>query len=148
LEPEWVFIFGIEPTIEAESRRLAWERGYSTEVSEVLAPDLWASLAPDFELHGRPDVPDVTVYRGREASKEFWRMLQEVWAELRWEPRGFTDLGHAIVVETKIVARGRGSDVRIEADETDVFWFRDGAIVRLQGFPTTADALEAARVPL
>jgi len=115
---------------------------------EVLAPDLWASLAPDFELHGRPDVPDVTVYRGREASKEFWRMLQEVWTELRWEPREFTDLGHAVVVETKIVARGRGSDVRIEEDETDVFWFRDGAIVRLQGFPTTADALEAARVSL
>jgi ketosteroid isomerase-like protein len=112
---------------------------------EELAPDLWASLAPDFELHGRPDVPDVTVYRGREASKEFWRMLQEVWAELRWEPREFTDLGHSIVVETTIVARGRGSDVRIEEDETDVFWFRDGAIVRLQGFPTKADALEAAR---
>jgi ketosteroid isomerase-like protein len=112
---------------------------------EELAPDLWASLAPDFELHGRPDVPDATVYRGREATKEFWRMLQEVWAELRWEPREFTDLGHAIVVETRIVARGRGSDVRIEADETDVFWFRDGAIARVQGYPTKADALEAAR---
>lgn len=25
---------------------------------EVVAPDLWESLSPDFELHGRPDVPD------------------------------------------------------------------------------------------
>jgi ketosteroid isomerase-like protein len=111
---------------------------------EEVAPDLWASLAPDFELHGRPDVPDPTVYRGREATKEFWRMLQEVWAELRWEPREITDLGHAVVVETRIVAVGRGSDLRIEADETDVFWFRDGTIVRVQGFATKAEALEAA----
>ena len=111
---------------------------------EELAPDLWARLSPDFEMHGRPDVPDARVYRGREATKEFWRMLQEVWAELRWEPRGFTDLGRAVVVETRIVALGRGSDVPIEADETDVFWFRDGDIVKLQGFATKVEALEAA----
>ena len=110
---------------------------------EEVAPDLWSSLAPDFELHGRPDVPDTTTYRGREATKEFWRMLQEVFAELRWEPREFIDLGEAVVVETRIVAVGRGSDVPIEADETDVFWFRDGLVARVQGFATKEEALEA-----
>lgn len=110
---------------------------------EDVAPDLWASLAPDFELHGRPDVPDSQDYRGREVTKDFWRMLQEVWSELRWEPLEFTDLGDAIVVETRIVGVGRGSDVPIEADETDVFWFRDGRIVLVQGFATKAEALEA-----
>jgi ketosteroid isomerase-like protein len=112
---------------------------------EEAFPELWAHLAPEFELHGRPDIPDSTVYRGREASKEFWRMLQEVWAELRWEPREFTDLGDAVVVETRIVAVGRGSDLRIETDETDVFWLRDGMIVRVAGFPTKEEALRAAR---
>ena len=114
---------------------------------EELAPDLWASLAPDVEFHGRPDVPDARVYRGREATKEFWRQLQEVFSEIRWEPREFTDLGHAVVVETRITALGRGSDVRIEEDETDVFWFRDGEIVRLQGFPTKEAGLQAAGGP-
>jgi hypothetical protein len=38
-----------------------------------------------------------------------------------------------------------GSDVPIEAEETDVFWFRDGQIVRVQGFATKEEALEAAR---
>jgi ketosteroid isomerase-like protein len=114
---------------------------------EELAPDLWARLAPDFELHGRTDVPDAQVYRGREAAKEFWRMLQEVWAEVRWEPLAITDLDRAVVVDTRIVAYGRGSDVPIEAAETDVFWFRDGAIVRLQGFPSRDEALEAAGFP-
>jgi hypothetical protein len=66
--------------------------------------------------------------------------------QLRWEPIEFTDLGDAIVVKTRLVARGRGSDVRVEADETDVFWFREGKIVRIQGFATKEEALEAARV--
>ena len=111
---------------------------------EELAPDLWARLSPDFEMHGRPDVPDAQIYRGREATKEFWAQLQDVFAELRWEPREFTDLGHAIVVETRITAVGRGSDVRIEDDETGVFWVRDGQLVRLQAFPTKEQALQAA----
>ena len=112
---------------------------------EVAAPDLWAALAPDFEISGRSDVPDQTTYRGREESKGFWRMLQEVFAELRWEPLEFTDLGHAVVVETRLIGRGRGSDVPIEAEETDVFWFREGQIARVQGFATKEEALEAAR---
>ena len=112
---------------------------------EDLAPDLWAALAPDFELHGRADVPDARVYRGRDATKDFWQQLQEVWAELRWEPHAFSDLGDVVVVETRIVGLGRGSEVPIEADETDVFWFRNGAIVRLAAFPTKAEAFQAAK---
>jgi ketosteroid isomerase-like protein len=114
---------------------------------EELAPDLWARLDPDFELHDRPDIPDARVYRGREASKEFWQKIQQLFSELRWEPREFIDLDHAVVVETRVMVVGRGSDVRIDADETDVFWFRDGLIVRLQGFPTRDEALEAAGLP-
>jgi hypothetical protein len=37
--------------------------------------------------------------------------------------------------------------VPFEADETAVFWFRDGALVKLQGFPTREDALRAAEEP-
>jgi ketosteroid isomerase-like protein len=111
---------------------------------EELAPDLWARLSPDFELHERPDLPDAKVYRGRDEAKEFWRKSQELFSALEWKTGEITDLGHAVVVETRIVALGRGSDVQIEADETDVFWFRNGEIVKLQGFPTKAQALEAA----
>jgi hypothetical protein len=80
---------------------------------EEVAPEFWARLAPDVELHER------------------------------WEPQELTDLGHAVVVDARVVAVGRGNDVPIEMDETDVFWFRDGMLVRLQGFATRAEALEA-----
>src|SRR3954467_15956546 len=112
---------------------------------EDVAPGLWARLAPDVELREREDLPDAKVYRGREEIKGFWRKTQEVFAELRWEPLDFIDLGHAVVVETKLVGMGRGSDVRFEAEETDVFWFRDDLVVRLQGFPTKTEGLQAAQ---
>ena len=111
---------------------------------EEVAPDLWARLAPEFEFHERSELPDAKVYRGREEAKEFWRKTQEVFAKLRWEPLEFIDLGHAVVVVTRVAATGRGSEVSTEMDETDVFWFRDGQIVRLQGFATKEQALEAA----
>ena len=111
---------------------------------EDVAPDLWARFPPDFELLERPDLPDAGTYRGRDESKAFWRKAQELFVELRWEPLEVIDLGEVVVVETRIVGRGRGADVPFEAAETDVFWFRDGSIVRLQGFPTKEDALAAA----
>ena len=88
--------------------------------------------------------PDARVYRGPGEAKEFWRKTQEVLAELRWEPQEFIDLGHAVVVRTRVVATGRGSQVSTETDETDLFWFRDDLIVRLEGFATKEQALEAA----
>lgn len=111
---------------------------------EEVAPAFWARLDPDVELHERSELPDAKVYRGPDEAKEFWRKTQQVFAEIRWEPLEFMDLGDAVVVETRVVALGRGSEVPIEMDETDVFWFRDGMIVRLQGFATKTGALEAA----
>jgi ketosteroid isomerase-like protein len=111
---------------------------------EEIAPDFWARLAPDVELLERSELPDAKRYRGREEVKAFWRKTQEVFTEIRWEPQEFVDLGHAVVVVTNVVATGRGSDVSVEMDETDVFWFQDGLIVRLQGFATKGQALEAA----
>jgi ketosteroid isomerase-like protein len=111
---------------------------------EEIAPDFWAHLAADVELLERRELPDAKTYRGREEVKAFWRKTQEVFAEVRWEPQEFIDLEHAVVVVTKVSGVGRGSDVSVEMDETDVFWFQDGLIVRLQGFATKDQALEAA----
>src|SRR5919108_5719448 len=87
---------------------------------EVIVPEVWARLDPEFELHERADLPDARVYRGPEDSKAFWRKTSELFAEVRWEPEEFIDLGHAVVIRARVVAIGRGSDIPIEADEADV----------------------------
>jgi hypothetical protein len=114
---------------------------------EEVAPDLWARIAPDFELHERPDLPDARVYRSREESKEFWRKTQELFAEIAWELGDVTDLGHAVVADTRLIVVGRNSDVRFESGETAVFWIRDGELVKLQAFPSRSEAFAAARRP-
>jgi ketosteroid isomerase-like protein len=111
---------------------------------EVIAPEVWDRVDPAFELHERPDLPDRKVYRGREQSKQFWRKTSDIFAEIRWEIREMIDMGPIVVVDSKIVATGRGSDVEVEVDEYDVWWFRDGMIVRLQAFVTMPEAMAAA----
>ena len=110
---------------------------------EEVAPAFWARLDPDVELH------DLGAARCKGLSGTGRRegVLAQDPAGVRGDPLGaaqFMDLGDAVVVETRVVALGRGSEVPIEMDETDVFWFRDGMIVRLQGFATKTEALEAA----
>lgn len=111
---------------------------------EELAPDVWARLAPDFELHDRPDLPDAKVYRGLRGRRSSGAKFRTCSPRRGGSPSSF-DLGDAVVVEGRVTVVGRGSDVPIEADETDVFHFRDGMLVRLQGFPTREDAMRAAR---
>jgi ketosteroid isomerase-like protein len=113
---------------------------------QQLVPELWDRLAPDLELHERPEMPDRRVYRGREESKEFWRKTWEIFAELRWEPRELIDTGDVVIVVARVVGIGRGSDVRAEMDESDLWWFRDGQIVRIEAFGTKQEALAAAGV--
>jgi len=105
--------------------------------------ELWQRIDVDAQLLGRPDVPDSSDYRGREGFAEFLQMIAEVFGEIRWEPLEFIDCGDAVVVVTKVVAVGRGSDVPVEMDETDVIWFRDGVLVRVAGFATREEGMAA-----
>jgi ketosteroid isomerase-like protein len=116
----------------------------STMDPENVAPGFWSRLARDVELHDRADLPDPRVCRGREEVKGFWRKTRELFAEARWEPLEFIDLGHAVVANVRVVAIGRSSGARTQLNETDVFWFREGLIVRMQGFASKQEALEAA----
>jgi ketosteroid isomerase-like protein len=110
---------------------------------EQISPELWALLDPDCEFHERPELPDARVYRGPEEAKKFFRKTWELFAEIRWEPKEFIDLGDVLVVVSRVVGVGRGSDVPVEMNEAAVIWFRDGLIVRIAGFPTKKEALAA-----
>jgi ketosteroid isomerase-like protein len=106
--------------------------------------ELWQRIDPEAELHGRADVPDARSYRGPEGFRDFLQELSEAFSEVRWEPQEFIDHDDAVVVVGKVVAIGRGSEVPVEMDETDVVWFRDGKIVCVEGFATREQGLAAA----
>jgi hypothetical protein len=50
-----------------------------------------------------------------------------------------------VVVRAHVVAYGATSGTPIEIDEAQLWTFRDGLLVRLQGFPLLEDAYATAR---
>jgi ketosteroid isomerase-like protein len=137
----------------AELVRRAFERfneladqGVEEFEPERDAPQLWERIAPDFELHERPDLPDAKVYRGREDAKEFWRKTWEIFSTIHWQTSELIDCGDVVIAVNRVVGTGRESNVEVEMDESDVFWFREGLLVRLQGFGSRDEALAAAGI--
>jgi ketosteroid isomerase-like protein len=68
----------------------------------------------------------------------------EAFDPIRWEPRELIPTGRHVLVRARIVASGAASGTPIEVDEAQVWTFRDGLIVRLQGFPTMDEARATA----
>lgn len=114
---------------------------------EEIAPEVWARIDSEFELHERPDLPDAKAYRGPEESKAFFRKTADVFSEMRWEMGEAQDLGGAIVASVRIFATGRGSEAPVEFDEYNVWWFRNDRIIGLQAFGSEEEAIAAAKRP-
>jgi ketosteroid isomerase-like protein len=100
---------------------------------------------PDAELHDRPDVPDARVWRGPDGARAFFEKTAESFDPIRWEPREYIAAGRHVVVRAHIVAFGATSGTPIEADEAQLWTFRDGLVARLQAFPTLEEAYVTAR---
>jgi ketosteroid isomerase-like protein len=108
--------------------------------------DLHAVLAtfdPEAVATSRVAAAEGTVYRGREGVR---RMIEEImsvfpdWAPEVVETR---DLGDNVVAKLRAAGRGVGSGIAVEDTVWQVVEFRDGKIVRLHGYASEAEALEA-----
>ena len=83
------------------------------------------------------------IFRGHEEIKAFWTTFFDSFDELWQEPTEFIDGGDRVVVVVRW--RGRGRDgIDLEQTIVDVYTFRNGLIVRLEGFDRKSAALEAA----
>jgi ketosteroid isomerase-like protein len=103
----------------------------------------WAD--PEMELHDRPDLPDRTIWHGIDGVRGFFAKTADSFDPIRWYPEEMTAAGRHVVVRARILATGRTSGTQIEVDEGQLWTFRDGTLVRLQGFPTVDDAHAKAR---
>jgi ketosteroid isomerase-like protein len=104
------------------------------------------SLAhPEVELHDRPDMPDRRVWKGSAGVRAFSAKIAESFDPIRWEPRELIAAGRHVIVSVRVTAHGATSGTPIEVDETQLWTFRDGLVVRLQAFPTVEEAYATAR---
>jgi ketosteroid isomerase-like protein len=100
-------------------------------------PDFVATVPPGLSVE-----PDT--YRGPEGVRRYFDSFYEAVDEVRFEPEQFIARGDRVVVPTRVLVRGRGSGAEVTQRVTQVWTLRDGRAIRLDVYPTLADALEAA----
>ena len=123
------------------ARRLfaSWEKGDFMTMSEVYAPDV--------EMHWSSGV---RVVRG---GSETFKGLSEISTATRewvkewdwWSVSAdeFIDVDDHVVVPSTIHARLKGAKGEVHHHEAQVLTFREGTIVRIEGFDTRREALKA-----
>jgi uncharacterized protein len=103
------------------------------------------NLHPEYELYPALVGPGGrSEYFGREGAREFFDLITDTWETMTVESAEIVEIPDDRILSVELW-RVRGRDgIEIETKLTDVYAFRDGLIVRVDGFREKADALEAA----
>lgn len=106
----------------------------------------WATLvAPGFEYQASSAAPGLS---GRHQGLEgFMRFLEQFWEEFddaQVEPQELIDTGDGVLAVMTFRGRGRQSGVEVNMEVFQLWTFRDGKVIRGQGFADREEALEAA----
>jgi ketosteroid isomerase-like protein len=102
-------------------------------------------LDSDFEATTPPSLasePDT--YRGADGIRRWFDSFDEVMEEIRWDPRGFREIGDRVLVEFTLRARGKTTGLDFGQDAVMLWELRDGKATRLDLFQTLDEALAAA----
>jgi ketosteroid isomerase-like protein len=106
----------------------------------------WATLvAPEFEYEAGAALVGLSGgYRGVEG---FMRFLEQFWGQFdepHAEPQEFIEAGDSVLAVITFQGRGKQSGVEVNMEVFQLWTFRNGKVVRGQGFFDRAEALEAA----
>ncbi len=125
------------PRENVEILRLVYE-------ADLDSQDVLQYLDPGVELYPGIDAPDQHMrYVGREGWSEFIAGATEAWESVTIEPEEIIETGDRILSIDRWVFRGRDG-IEIDRELPTIFTFRNGLIVRIDGFTDKAQALEAA----
>ena len=104
-----------------------------------------AYLDPEVELYPGVPLPDVDAqYRGRPGMQDFIRVAFEAWETATVGPKELVEApGERVLAIEWWHVHGRDG-LELDFELIDVYAFRDGLIVGINGFRDKAEALEAA----
>jgi ketosteroid isomerase-like protein len=97
---------------------------------------------PDVEYRFVASLDHELVCRGRESVKEAFLQIWADWQETFSDPLQFFDLGDQVLVEHVDSRVGRDG-IRLEDAGGQVWTLENGLVVRIEGFETWPEALEA-----
>jgi ketosteroid isomerase-like protein len=106
---------------------------------------VYASMAPEVEVHEDPRFPEAGIYRGVEAVRAYFERFAESFDEFRFEAEDFIELADdRVLVLFRLTTRGKGSGARVEAHPGWIYTIRDSLTARIEAFLSRDEALEAA----
>ena len=97
----------------------------------------------DFELDMSARILNPETYRGHEGIRRFYREVNEVWEEFRWEPQRFLAAADRVVVLLHSHGRGKGSGLEMARDVAMVWTVREGRAMSVRFYTDRDEALEA-----
>jgi len=113
----------------------AWNTGGPDALSRFWAEDIvW---------HDAPNVPDGSVYEGREATVEHLRQMVAA-TPFQLDVEELIDLGDQVFCAFRMHVHGPQSGLDIDGPWLQVLEMRDGLAVRIRNFQDRTQALEAA----
>ena len=105
-------------------------------------PAYLATLSESVRFQSRFSAMD-RLYRGHDDLRRYFAELAEVWSRYEMRVRRLVPAGRQVAALCHLYAVGRESDLQVEEDSAVVFTVEAGKIVRIDAYPTHAEALEA-----
>ena len=99
---------------------------------------------PDFEIVPPSSYPDSeSSYRGQEGTRRWYRQMDEIWDDWRFEAERFFDAGTQVVVFVRVSGTAKQSGAALAISAAHVLTLRDGRVTRTDIFLDRSEALEA-----
>jgi uncharacterized protein len=88
--------------------------------------------------------PESATYYGPEGVQKFFGQWTGAFDDFGFAAEEFIDAGDSVVMHLRQWGRGKDTGAQVENRTWQVFTFRDGKIVHCRGYPSKAEALQAA----
>jgi ketosteroid isomerase-like protein len=83
---------------------------------------------------------------GIDAVRAYMASFAKYWEEIRFVPNEFIDAGDRVVVVARLIGRGKKSGVEVSREWAYVWTVQVGKALRMEGYATRDEALEAVRL--
>jgi len=122
-----------------------------------LRPDAAGVVRGDFDdvfldyFHANVEIvpplsyPDTeSSYRGQEGVRRWFRQMDEIWDDWRFEAERLFDAGNQVVAFVRVSGSAKRSSAALTISVAHVLTLRDGRVTRAHVFLDRSEALEAA----
>ena len=100
--------------------------------------------SPDHVYRPLAEFTESEEYRGIDGLRRFGESFMEAWADdFTINATSLRDYGDAVITRIEFRGHARASGIEISERMFEVFWLRDGLIIRTEDYTDRAEALKA-----